>query len=239
MGFPTENVVLRRSHERGYFDHGWLKTYHSFSFGDYYDPDFMGFHHLRVLNEDFIAAGRGFTKHPHNDMEIFTYVLEGSLEHQDSMGNTSVIHAGEVQKMTAGTGIYHSERNHSSSQPIHLLQIWILPNKKGLAPSYQQFALQSGDSSRPVELIGSPKGSEKVLQFHQDVEVYRGLMKKEMQHQHSVGSARSVWIQIIKGILKAGAYELKDGDGLGMHVSSGFALQALDDTEFLLFDFKN
>lgn len=239
MESPTENIMLRRSRERGYFDHGWLKTYHSFSFGDYYDPDFMGFHYLRVLNEDFIAGGRGFAKHPHSDMEIFTYVLEGSLEHQDSMGNASVIKAGEVQKMTAGTGIYHSERNHSSSQQIHLLQIWILPNKKGLTPSYQQFALEESDPNKPVTMIGSPQGGDKVLQFHQDVDVYRGLMKAGGQHAHSVRGSRSLWIQVIKGSLKAGAHDLKSGDGLGIQVTSAFLLQAITDTEFLIFDFKS
>lgn len=238
MNVLGKNGLIRRAHERGYFDHGWLKTYHTFSFGEYYDPHWTGFHSLRVINEDIVDPGRGFAKHPHKDMEIFTYVIEGALEHKDSMGNSSVIRAGEVQKMTAGTGIYHSEHNASDSQIVHLYQIWILPDKNGLPPSYQQFSLKPVDMDNPITLIGSPQGGDGVLQFHQKVEIYRGLLKMGAQSSFLSEKVSSVWVQVISGSLQVAGLNLNAGDGVGMDTQSIPDLKALTDTEFLVFNFR-
>lgn len=237
MKQPDDHKILRPSQERGYFDHGWLKTHHTFSFGDYYDPDFMGFHHLRVINEDYVEGGMGFGRHPHKDMEIFTYVLQGALEHKDSMGNTSVIKAGDVQKMTAGSGIFHSEFNHSKTQQVHLLQIWILPREKGLTPSYQQFSLEKSDA--PLTLIGSPEGGLRVLKFHQDVDIYRGSMKAGQQCDYPGQPAAALWVQVISGSVKVSEELLKEGDGLGCNPRSQVTFRSQGPTEFLAFGFRS
>jgi redox-sensitive bicupin YhaK (pirin superfamily) len=231
-------LTLRPSGERGYFDHGWLKTYHSFSFGDYHDPRYMGFRSLRVINEDFVDGAMGFGKHPHKDMEIFTYVLQGALEHKDSMGNSSVIHSGDVQKMTAGTGVFHSEFNHSPDDKVHLLQIWILPQEKGLAPSYQQFALMAVDPQDPFQLIGSPQGGTGIMQFHQDVYIYRGLMTADQRQVFTLKSGRALWIQVIQGAVLVSGQNLGPGDGLGIEHTSDIQFKGVNSSEFLIFDLK-
>lgn len=236
MTGQNNELILRPSGERGYYDHGWLKTYHSFSFGDYHDPRYMGFRSLRVINEDFVEGGNGFGKHPHKDMEIFTYVMEGALEHQDSMGNTSVIRSGDVQKMSAGTGVFHSEYNHSPDQKVHLMQIWIIPKHKSLQPSYEQFALGPIDPKKPLQLIGSPQGGDGVMRFYQDVFIYRGVMSPSQERSYPVKSGRALWVQVIKGSVKVNGQNLDAGDGLGIERSGEVVLIAMKNTEFLIFD---
>jgi redox-sensitive bicupin YhaK (pirin superfamily) len=229
-------IVVRPSDERGHADHGWLKTHHTFSFGDYHDPAHMGFRSLRVINEDYVGGGQGFGKHPHKNMEILTYILAGALEHQDSMGNASVIKAGDVQKMSAGTGVFHSEFNPSPSETVHLLQIWILPDTQGLAPSYQQFSL--APNKEPLLLIGSPKGGEQVVQFHQDVYLYRGVLKKGERHSFNLNPGRGVWIQMIKGALEANGHALNAGDGASVQNEGEIVFVSSGNSEFLLFDLR-
>src|SRR5678816_3764202 len=175
-------ISIRRSKERGHFDHGWLNTYHTFSFDQYYDPRYMGFRSLRVINEDFVAGGRGFPKHGHRDMEIITYILEGALKHEDSMGNGSVIRPGDVQRMTAGTGVRHSEQNASKDQLVHLLQIWILPNEQDLSPRYEQKAFSTDERRHRFRLIASEDGREGSVTVHQDVSVFASVLDLSLIH---------------------------------------------------------
>lgn len=228
------NIVVRPSDERGYADHGWLKTHHTFSFGDYHDPKHMSFRSLRVINEDYVEGGHGFGKHPHKNMEILTYVLTGALEHKDSMGNTSVINAGDVQKMSAGTGVFHSEFNPSKDVEVHLLQIWILPQENGIPPSYEQFTLPK--NKNPLLLIGSPEGGEHTVRFHQDVYVYRGMLKKGEEHTYDLRTGRGAWIQMIGGDLDVDGRHLKAGDGASAQDGRELVLKALGNCEFLMFD---
>lgn len=229
-------LSVRRSQDRGHFDHGWLQTYHSFSFGDYYDPHFMGFRDLRVINEDWVQPGKGFGTHPHSDMEILTYVLEGVLEHKDSMGNGSTIKPGEIQRMSAGSGITHSEFNGSSSEPVHLMQIWILPREKGINPSYEQKPVPPLKADSPWRLIASPDGSDASVSLHQDVLVYAAELKpdKEVFFQHKPD--RHLWLQVLKGELEIGGETLKAGDGASISEEGSIHMQALKPAEVLLFD---
>ncbi|MDX1951208.1 MAG: pirin family protein [Verrucomicrobiota bacterium] len=227
-------IKIRRSEERGHADHGWLDTYHSFSFGDYYDPEQMGFGALRVINEDKVAGGGGFPKHPHRDMEIFTYVISGALQHQDSMGNSEVIRPGEVQRMTAGTGVYHSEFNHSPAEAVHLLQIWIVPERKGLQPGYAQKRFEP--QLNQLQLALSRDGREGSLTLNQDVNVYIGHVEKGKAVEHRIGPGRKVWVQLISGGLKTDAGTLGAGDGLAVSGESGLKVEATTDAHFLLFD---
>lgn len=205
---------VRRSNERGYADHGWLKSYHSFSFADYYDPQFMGFRDLRVINQDDIAGGGGFPTHGHRDMEILTYVTEGALRHKDSEGNSEVIRPGEIQKMSAGTGIHHSEFNESQTEPVKLLQIWILPNKARIKPGYEQKRIDW--SSPGLKLIGSSeKGAPGAVHIEQDVKVYAGKQKESEKYEFAKG--RYYWIQVIDGELEVLEEKLNPGDALGYY----------------------
>jgi quercetin 2,3-dioxygenase len=233
-----QNIVLRPSQERGQADHGWLKSYFSFSFADYYDPAHMGFRSLRVINEDYIDAGQGFGTHPHKDMEILTYVLEGALAHKDSMGTQSVIKAGDVQKMSAGTGIQHSEFNPSKTEKTHLLQIWIVPDKKGITPNYEQYALPMPDEQHPLQLIASSKGGDQVIRFYQDVELYRGILKKDASCTFELRPQRGAWIQMIKGQIDLNGTALKTGDAAAVEHETALRLAAGKDSEFLLFDLR-
>lgn len=233
----TQNsIIIRPAVERGHADHGWLDSYHTFSFGDYHDPKHMGFRSLRVINEDWVAAGRGFGMHPHQNMEIFTYVVEGSLQHKDSMGNGSVLKPGYVQKMTAGTGITHSEFNPSKEDPVHLLQIWIVPAQKGLKPSYQEFTLGQPDPNDPLLLIGSPQGGNNIVQFNQDVYVYRGVLKRNTHTVHPVKTGRALWVQVIKGKVDLNGHNLSAGDGASIENLDTIVFKAQEDAEFLMFD---
>ncbi|HYJ45078.1 MAG TPA: pirin family protein, partial [Pyrinomonadaceae bacterium] len=192
-------IIVRKSEERGHFNHGWLNTYHTFSFDQYYDPRFMGFRSLRVINEDFVDAGRGFPTHGHRDMEIITYVLEGALEHKDSMGTGSVILPGDVQKMSAGTGVRHSEANPSPSEPVHLLQIWIMPDTTGINPDYQQKRFEEEEKRGRLRLIASADGAEGSITIKQDARVFATLLDSSEQVTHELLPNRHAWVQVARG----------------------------------------
>ena len=230
-------IQIRPAKERGHADHGWLDTYHTFSFSDYYDPRFMGFRSLRVINEDWVKPGYGFPTHPHRDMEIITYVLEGSLEHKDSMGTGSVIHPGEVQKMSAGTGVRHSEFNHSKSEPVHLLQIWILPEKEGLKPMYEQKTIPAEEKQGKLRLVGSPKGGNGSVTISQDVELYATELAAGQSVEHALEKGRYAWLQVARGKITVNGQELKAGDGAAITAEPKLQLAGVgDSSEVLLFD---
>jgi redox-sensitive bicupin YhaK (pirin superfamily) len=226
--------VIKRSQDRGRGDHGWLSSYHTFSFGDYYDPDNMGFGSLRVINEDRVAPGMGFGTHPHNNMEIFSYVIEGELAHKDSMGNGRTIRAGELQAMSAGTGVAHSEFNPSSDTPVHFLQIWIVPNERNLTPSYAEWKPTSGERS-PLTLVVSPDAREGSLKVHQDVEMYLGSLKGPQKVLFPIAKGKSVWLQTIKGELKVGEDLLRSGDAMSFVDEEGLEVATDTNAEFMLF----
>ena len=226
---------LRKSSERGHFNHGWLETYHTFSFAEYDDPAWQHFRHLRVINEDYVAPGQGFGMHPHRDMEIVTVILSGALRHQDSMGNTSVIRPGEVQRMSAGTGVLHSEVNDSPSEPVHLLQIWILPDKKGVTPGYEQKSFPEDTRRNRLQLAASGAGSGAV-KIHQDAALYVSLLENNHTLRHELRPGRHAWIQLTRGQLEVNGTRLGPGDGAGISEESIVTLKALENAHFLLFD---
>ena len=228
-------IVLRKAEERGHFNHGWLDTYHTFSFGDYYDPGQIGFRALRVINEDRVQPGKGFGTHPHHDMEIITYVLEGSLEHKDSMGNGSIIRPGEVQRMSAGTGVTHSEYNPSKTDPVHLLQIWILPEKKGIQPGYEQKKFGSDEKRGRLRLIASRDGRDGSVTLHQDADVYAGFLDAGQSAAFSLNPKRHVWVQVARGAMTLNTLSLKEGDGLAIRDEVSFTMVGKKQAEVLLF----
>lgn len=229
-------ITVRRSNERGHFDHGWLNTYHTFSFDQYYDPRYMNFRNLRVINEDFVAAGRGFPKHGHRDMEIITYILEGALKHEDSMGNGSVIRPGDVQRMTAGTGVRHSEQNASDQERVHLLQIWILPNTVGLEPGYEQKAFSEDERRGRLRLIASEDGREGSVLVHQDVSVFASVLPAGQEVEHTIDQRRYAWIQVARGSVEVNGERADHGDGVSAFGESSLKIRATEDAEVLLFD---
>lgn len=227
---------LRRSHERGLADHGWLQSRHTFSFADYHDPRHMGFRSLRVINEDWIAPGSGFPTHPHRDMEIFTVMVSGVLEHRDSLGNQARIHPGDIQVLSAGTGITHSEFNADPRHPAHLLQIWIQPRQRGLAPRYTEWHRDSCAGEVPKSLIISSDGREGSATLAQEAEVYRLKMAAGQSVEHSVREGRGVWLQIITGQADCQGYALEAGDALSTEDSGLWRVHARTALEALLFD---
>lgn len=229
-------ITLRKSQERGHANHGWLNTYHTFSFANYYDPSYMGFRDLRVINEDQVHPGRGFGMHPHRDMEIITYILKGALEHQDSMGNGSVIQPGDVQRMSAGTGILHSEYNPSKTESVHLLQIWILPNQTGITPSYEQKHFSAAEKHNQLRLIASPTGEDGSVTIHQDVNLYATVLDAGKTVHHSLKSNRHAWIQVAKGEVTVNDVSLHAGDGMAVSEAQQIVIQGNQPAEFLLFD---
>lgn len=229
-------IILRRSNERGLTKIDWLTSYHTFSFGDYYDDQHMSVRSLRVINEDFIAPGEGFGTHPHRDMEIITYVISGELEHKDSMGNGSIIKTGDVQKMSAGRGISHSEFNPSSTQPVHLLQIWIVPGRRGLDPAYQQISLGKNLEKEGLTLIGALPKQKGVIHIHQDVELFRGYLSHGKVLEYAFKPTRVVWIQLIKGKIQVGNQILEAGDGASVEGVSQISISCLEHAEFLFFN---
>jgi redox-sensitive bicupin YhaK (pirin superfamily) len=229
-------LAVRRSAERGYFDHGWLKTYHTFSFGEYFDPAWVEFGPLRVINDDRVAAGQGFGKHGHRDMEILTYLLAGELEHRDSMGNGSVIRVGELQRMSAGTGITHSEFNPSAHEPVHLLQIWIQPQERALPPSYQQKAFAAAEKRGRLRLIAAPDGADGALLIHQDAQLYAGLFAGGERAGYQLPPGRRAWLQLARGTLQVDDVQLAGGDGAYTHGPALLELHNGADAEALLFD---
>lgn len=228
---------IRRSSERQYFDHGWLKTYHTFSFASYYDPNFMGFRDLRVINEDRVAPKHGFPPHDHQDMEIISLVVEGALAHKDSTGTESMIQANEIQVMSAGTGITHSEYNPSDLHVVHFLQIWIKPNKKGISPRYQQMPLPAV-SAQPWLLIASNDGRENSMAIQQDVELYLITLEKGKKEQKSIESNRYGWLQVIEGDVKFNEDTLHAGDGVAIDPNTQIAIEALSTSKILFFHLK-
>jgi quercetin 2,3-dioxygenase len=229
-------ITIRSAQDRGMADLGWLHSQHTFSFGQYQDPNHMGFGQLRVINEDQVAPGKGFATHGHQDMEIISYVLAGALEHQDSIGNGSIILPGDVQRMSAGTGIRHSEFNASQSETVHFLQIWILPRQNGIAPSYEQKHFADAEKSGKLKLVGSPDGRDGSITIHQDVNFYAAVLQTGEAVNHFVPE-RLVWLQVARGSAKLNNYNLNAGDGAAIHPEAEVSITALaPDTEVLLFD---
>lgn len=228
-------IKIRRAQDRGHANHGWLDTYHTFSFAGYYDPAHMGFRSLRVINEDTIAPGGGFPAHPHRDMEILTCVLEGALEHQDSMGSRSIIKPGRLQKMSAGSGVSHSEYNASDSLPVHLLQIWIEPQETGITPEYQEREIAPPTGSA-LQLLAAPAPSGDIIQLHQDALVYAGSLEAGAQLSHQINPSRGAWLQMTRGRLRVNGQELGRGDGAACTDETSLQLQGLEPSQFLLFD---
>ncbi len=229
-------IRVRRASERGHFDHGWLDTYHSFSFARYYDPRQMGFRALRVINEDRVAAGRGFGTHPHEDMEIVTYVLSGALAHRDSLGTGSTIRPGELQRMTAGTGITHSEFNPSDSEPVHLYQIWLLPEREGLEPSYEQKAFPENERCNQLRLVASPDGRDGSLSIRQDARLYLAALDGDREVSQELGTDRHAWLQVLRGSVVLNQLPLSAGDGAAVSDESDLVIRAGGPSEVLLFD---
>ena len=229
-------IHLRANHERGHTKIGWLDSYHTFSFGDYYDPENMGFRSLRVINDDRVAPDMGFGMHPHRDMEIITYVLEGALEHKDSLGNGSVIRPGDVQRMSAGTGILHSEFNASQTAPVHLLQIWILPEQKGLPPSYEQRTIATEEKRGKLRLIASHDGREGTVTVHQDVDLYAALFAPGEEAAHELQPGRHGWVQVVRGAVTLNGIQLQTGDGAAVSEEKTLEIRANNESEVLLFD---
>lgn len=229
-------ITIRPAEERGHANHGWLDSYHSFSFASYYDPNFMGFRHLRVINQDQIAPGMGFGTHPHRDMEIITYVVEGALEHKDTLGTSSVIRPGEVQRMSAGTGIAHSEYNHSQTDLVHLLQIWILPSEKGIKPGYEQKMFADEEKRGQLRLVASGDGRNGSVTVHQNMNLYASVLEPGEQVVHNLEPERHAWIQVIKGQIMLNDLPLKAGDGAAISEQNRVAIEAINSAEFLLFD---
>jgi redox-sensitive bicupin YhaK (pirin superfamily) len=229
-------ITLRPSHERGGGDYGWLKTRYTFSFNQYSDPNWMGFRSLRVINEDWVAPSGGFPTHPHRDMEIVTYVLSGKLAHQDSLGTGSVILPGDGQRMSAGRGIRHSEMNPSSTEPVHLLQIWILPDKLGHEPGYEQRSFPDSEKRGKLRLIASRDGAEGSVKIHQDAKLFVTLLAPGEEATHTLAANRHAWLQVAKGAVELNRQKLRQGDGAAISEESNLTIKATEDAEVLLFD---
>lgn len=235
-GYKVKMITTRPARERGHANHGWLDTYHTFSFADYYDPRHMGFRSLRVINEDRVAAGQGFGKHPHRDMEIISYVLEGALEHSDSMGTGSTIRPGEVQRMSAGTGVTHSEFNGSKTEPVHFMQIWLIPDKRGIAPGYEQKAFSDAEKRGRLRLVASPDGADGSLKIHTDARLYAGLLDKGQRTELGVLPGRGAWVQVARGKVLVNGVALEAGDGASLDEESTVKLEGVEPAEVLVFD---
>jgi redox-sensitive bicupin YhaK (pirin superfamily) len=238
MKTTATGLTIRRADERGHADHGWLKSNHTFSFADYYDPAQMGFRTLRVINDDRVAPGMGFDTHPHRDMEIFSYVLEGALEHKDSLGTGSVLKPGQIQLMSAGRGVTHSEFNPSRSEPLHFLQIWILPRERGLTPGYTEWHPKAEHADDPKVLVISPDGRDGSATIHQDADVYRIRLKPGQTVSHDLKAGRGAWLQIAEGALTLNGVELVTGDGASTELPGKLMLTATQPAEAILFDLK-
>jgi hypothetical protein len=229
-------IRIRKGDERGHFDHGWLDTYHSFSFSDYYDPGQMGFRSLRVINEDRVAPGRGFGMHPHRDMEIVTYVLSGAIAHRDSLGTGSVLRAGELQRMTAGTGIRHSEFNDSATEPVHLYQIWLLPERRGLEPGYEQRGFDVAGRRGRFRVVAAPDGRDGALTIRQDATLHLAALEAGEQAVHPLAPGRHAWLQVLRGRVTLDGRPLEAGDGAALSEEAGLTVRAEESSEVLLFD---
>jgi redox-sensitive bicupin YhaK (pirin superfamily) len=229
-------IQVRRSEDRGHAKHGWLDSHHTFSFANYYDPNFTGFRDLLVINEDRVQPGEGFGKHPHDNMEIISYVLEGELAHKDSTGTGSVIRPGDVQRMSAGSGVTHSEFNHSKDKLVHFLQIWITPKKEGIKPSYEEKKFSTEEKRNRLKLIVSPTGEEGSLSINQDAKLYSTLLEEGKEVSHEFASGRYGWVQVARGTVELNGMLLKEGDGAAISGESRLKLTAKQPAEVLLFD---
>lgn len=229
-------IRVRPATERGHFQHGWLDTYHTFSFGEYRDREQMRFRALRVMNEDRVAPGQGFGTHPHRDMEIVTYVLEGALEHRDSMGNGEVLRPGEFQRMSAGTGITHSEFNPSATEPVHLYQIWLLPERTGITPSYEQKRFPETERLDRLRLVASPDAADGSLRIHQDARIHLGTLRPGVSLEPPLAEGRHGWLQVLRGSLSLNGISLSAGDGAAVSDETALVLRADSDAEVLWFD---
>ena len=228
-------MTLRKAEERGHAEHGWLDTYHTFSFAGYYDPEHMGFRSLRVINDDKVAPGGGFGTHPHRDMEIITYVLSGALEHKDSMGNGRIIKPGEVQYMAAGTGVQHSEFNPSEKEPVHLLQIWIQPDRKGAKPRYEEKSIVKAKTGA-LNLVASKSGRDGSIAINQDAELYVAKLAPGDKVTHALRSQRHAWVHVAQGEVTLNGQRLRSGDAAALSDEAGIDLSANGDSQILLFD---
>lgn len=229
-------LQIRKSQERGYADHGWLKSFHSFSFAGYYDPAFMGWGNLRVINEDRVAAGAGFGTHGHRDMEIISYVLDGELAHKDSMGNVESIPPGDVQRMSAGRGVMHSEFNHRKDQATHFLQIWIEPDVRGIAPGYEQKPVEVADKRGRLALVAAPEGEAAAVSMHADARLYAGLFDGDESAELKLDPARKAYVHLIRGALEVNGQRLQGGDAAMIAAESKLSLAGGQDAEVLVFD---
>ena len=229
-------IQIRKAADRGHFDHGWLDTRHTFSFGDYQDPRHMGFRSLRVINEDRVRPGEGFGTHGHRDMEILSYVLEGGLAHRDSMGNGSVIRRGDVQRMSAGTGVQHSEFNHSKAEPVHFFQIWLFPDRRGLEPGYEEKHFEDDEKRGRLKLVASRDGRDGSVVVHQDADLYSALLSAGDEVTHATERTRKGWVQVASGAATVNGEQLAAGDGAAIAYEDNVAIRASADSELLLFD---
>jgi quercetin 2,3-dioxygenase len=229
-------MTIRRAADRGHANHGWLDTHHTFSFADYYDPAHMGFRGLRVINDDRVVGGEGFGTHPHRDMEIISYVLDGALAHRDSTGTGATIRPGDVQRMSAGTGVLHSEYNASPSDEVHFLQIWLVPAKRGIAPSYEQKTFADADKRGTLRLVASPDGVDGSLTINADARVYAGVLAGGDTAELTLAPARGAWVQVARGKVRVNGTELGEGDGIAIEVERRIALEGVDEAEVLAFD---
>ncbi len=229
-------IKIRKADDRGHFDFGWLDTYHTFSFGDYYDPSHMAFRSLRVINEDVVAPGRGFPTHGHRDMEIVTYIISGALAHRDSMGSGSIIRRGDAQRMSAGTGVRHSESNPSKDEQVHLLQIWILPEREGLQPEYEEKKFSDEEKLNRLRLIVSPDGDEGAVRIHQDARIYASVLDDAKSVNHELETGRHAWLQVAGGVVDINGIGLRHGDGAAVSQEDQLSIVAREPSEVLLFD---
>ena len=229
-------LSIRRADERGHANHGWLDSFHTFSFADYYDPAHMGFRNLRVINDDRLAGGGGFGTHPHRDMEIITYVLDGAVQHKDSMGNGSVIRPGDVQRMSAGTGVRHSESNDSKQDELRLLQIWIMPAKQGIEPGYEQKMFEPSEKQGHLRLVASPTGENGSVTLHADAKLYAALLGAGDRVEHVVPQGRHAWVQVARGKVRVDGHELGEGDGAYTSTPGALMLDHGEAAEVLIFD---
>lgn len=240
-GKGSKMIKVRRAEDRGSADWGWLRTFHTFSFSSYQDPNHVRFRTLRVMNEDFVAPGEGFGTHPHNDMEIVTYVLQGALEHRDSMGNGEVLRPGEFQRMSAGTGITHSEFNPSKTEPTHLYQIWLFPERKGITPSYEQKAFEQSGRANQFQLVASRHGDAGSLTIHTDAKIYLADLARESQIEIDLNPTRHAWLQVLRGSIElqgsgTESANLKASDGVAISAESKLTLRSSNGAELMLFD---
>lgn len=238
QSMKTSTITKRASADRGHADHGWLKAKHTFSFADYYDPNHMGFRSLRVINQDRIAAGKGFGTHPHRDMEIFSYLVEGALEHKDSMGNGRILYPHQIQLMSAGRGVTHSEFNPSQTEAAHLLQIWIQPRERGLTPSYTEWHPKPESDAEPKVLVISPDGRDGSATIHQDADIYRLRIPTGQVVTHELKEGRGLWLQVIRGAVTLENTLLEAGDAGSSEKAGLFSVHAKDSAEALLFDLR-